>query len=127
MHLNSIIKPKENSSIPINPNVLNDYFTSVFKQAPIPKETLSTIPNESHVADSFFLTPVTYNEIIATMNSLSNSCAIGSDGINPIVIKNNISCIASQLVYIFNMSFANGVFPKMLKNAIITPVLKIWY
>lgn len=123
-HLNSVIKPKENSSIPIDPNVLNDYFTSVFKQAPIPKETLSTIPNELHVADSFFLTPVTYNEIINTMNSLSNSHAIGSDGINPIIIKDNISCIASHLLYIFNMSFANGVFPKMLKNAIVTPVFK---
>ena len=39
-------------------------------------------------------------------------------------MKNNITCIANQLMYIFNMSFAKGVFPKLLKNAVITPVLK---
>ena len=52
-HLNSIIKPKENCSIHINPNLLNDYLVSVFKEAPLPKENLFTIPNESHIADSF--------------------------------------------------------------------------
>ena len=95
-HLSSIIKPKENCSIPINPNLLNDYFVSVFKQAPLPKENLFTIPNESHIADSFFLSPMTYYDIIITANNLSNSKAIGCDGINPILIKNNITCIANQ-------------------------------
>ncbi len=50
--------------------------------------------------------------------------AIGCDRINLILIKNNIICIANQLMYIFNMSFAKGVFPKLIKNAVITLVLK---
>ena len=114
-------------------------------KAPLLKTNLFTIPNESHITDSFFLSPLTYNEIIITANNLSNSSAIESeginneiiiiannlsnssaivrDGINPISIK-NIICIANQLMYIFNMSFAKGVFPKLLKNAVIKPFLK---
>ena len=67
---------------------------------------------------------MTYNEIIITANNLPNSSAIGCDGINPILIKNNFTCIANQLIYISNMGFAKGVFPKLLKNALITPVLQ---
>ena len=104
-HLNSVIKPKENYLIPINPNLLNDYFVSVFKQAPLPKENLFTILNESHITDSFFLSPMTNNEIIIAANNLSNSSAIGCNGTNPILIQNNITCIANRLMYIFNMSF----------------------
>ena len=39
------------------------------------------------------------------------------------LIKNNITCIANQLMY-NNMSVAKGVITKLLKNAVNTPVLK---
>ena len=63
-HLNSIIKPKENCSILINPNLLNDYFVSVFKQAPLglSKKNLFIIPrNKLYIADFLFLSPTAYN------------------------------------------------------------------
>ena len=55
---------------------------------------------------------------------MSNLSLIGYDEINPILVKNNITCIVNQLMYIFNMSFAIGIFPKLLKNAVIILVLK---
>ena len=50
--------------------------------------------------------------------------AIGSDGINPVLIKKNIAIISNHLFYIFNLSFAQGVFPHLLKTAKITPISK---
>jgi len=124
-HLNSIIKNYDKKPIPIDPNTLNDYFASVFNQAPVSKDDSSTtIPSSISILESLFLTPVTYNELIITMNSLSNSKSVGSDGLNPIIIKSNFSFIANQLLYIFNLSFSKGIFPKLLKNAIVIPVFK---
>ena len=56
--------------------------------------------------------------------SLSNSQSIGSDGLHPDIIKSNALLISSQLTYIFNLSFTQGIFPKLLKTAIITPIQK---
>ena len=56
--------------------------------------------------------------------SLSNSQSIGSDGLHPDILKSNALRISSQLTYIFNLSFTQGIFPKLLKTAIITPIHK---
>ena len=58
------------------------------------------------------------------MKTLSNSRAVGSDGLNPLIVKDNITHLSNQLEYIFNMSFTNGVFPNLLKSAIISPIYK---
>ena len=79
---------------------------------------------KSYIADFLFLSPTTYNEIIITANNFSNLSAIGCDGINPILIKNNITSFANQLMYIFNISFAKAVFPKLFKNAVFASDIK---
>ncbi len=124
-HLNSLINIKRNNNTPISAEGLNNYFTSVFNQAPkFQPGQLHTIPDSSFIANSFFLNPTSYNEIISTMASLSNSCAIGVDGICPKLIKCNASLLARQLAYIYNLSFSQGVFPILLKTAIVIPVYK---
>ena len=124
-HLNSLIKSKNQTVIPLEPNPLNDFFTSVFKQAPNLKcNSTHTIPKTSFVYDSFFLSPVTIPEIIDTISSISNSHSVGSDGLNPIIIKQNINFIVKQLEYIVNLSFSQAVFPTLLKTAIVTPLFK---
>ena len=62
--------------------------------------------------------------ISLSMISLSYSCSLGSDNINPIIIKNTITHFAPQLEYIFYLSFTTGNFPKLLKDAIVTPIYK---
>ena len=124
-HLNTIIKSTEKNSIPLSSNVLNDFFTSVFKQAPVVNDNIvNTISHRSYIADSFYLNPITCNEIATVMLSISNSKAVGSDGFSPIIIKQNINAISKQLEYIFNLSFSSGIFPKLLKSAIVTPIYK---
>ena len=41
---------------------------------------------------------------------------------DPNIVKKNIHNILPQLVYLYNLSFKSGVFPYILKLAIITPV-----
>jgi hypothetical protein len=62
---------------------------------------------------------------IAWLNTtLSNSNAIGSDGFLPEIIKQNAVHLSIQLAYIFNLSFSQGIFPKILKSALVIPVYK---
>ena len=96
----------------------------VFKQAPPFNANLPCTVKSNLIANSFNLKPVTAQEIITTMKILSNSRAVGSDGFNPLIIKDNSTHLSNQLEYIFNMSFTNGVFPNLLKSAIISPISK---
>ena len=101
------------------------FFTSVFKQAPQRQTNYHhTLTPEIFINDSCFLFPVSNNEVFSTIMSLSNSQSIGSDGLHPDIIKSNALLISSQLAYIFNLSFTQGIFPKLLKTAIITPIHK---
>ena len=76
------------------------------------------------IANSLYLKPVTAQEIITTRKTLSNSRAVGSDGFDPLIIKDNVTHLSNQIEYIYNMSFTNGVFPNLLKSAIISLIYK---
>ena len=73
-HLNDLIGASKSKSIPIEPNKLNEFFTSVFRQAP-PYDPANTapLPNETFNNHSMFLTHITSDDIIHAFASLSNS------------------------------------------------------
>lgn len=124
-HLKSLLAPRNTTSIPINVHDFNTFFTSVFKQAPkLNPNHIFRMPDQAFVANNLFLSPTTNTEIISTIASLSNSPAVGSDGVTASVIKSSSILIAPHLAYIFNLSFSQGVFPNRLKNAIVIPVYK---
>ncbi len=123
-YLNSLISTNTTNNIPITADTLNDFFTSVFKQAPnYQPNQKHTLPGSS-VTKSLFLSPITFNETISTFASLSNTRATGTDGLSPELIKCNAASLSHQLTYIFNLSFSQGVFPKLLKSAIVVPIFK---
>ena len=124
-HLKTLINPSHKPDVPINSDTLNDFFTSVFKQAPqCQPNHHHTLTPETFINDSCFLFPISNNEVFNTIMSLSNSKSIGSDGLHPDIIKSNALLISSLLTYIFNLSFTQGIFTKLLKTAIITPIHK---
>ena len=41
-HMKSILCTNEKSNIPLSPNTLNDFFVSVFQQAPVPINNFKT-------------------------------------------------------------------------------------
>jgi hypothetical protein len=111
--------------VPLSSSTLNDFFTSVFLQAPTRQAGYNhTIPGDSYIRDTMFLAPITLCELNNVMNSLSNTKSIGSDGLNPLIIKENFDLIFNQILYIFNLSFKQRIFPQMLKEAIVVPIFK---
>ena len=83
-----------------------------------------TLTPETFINDSCFLFPVSNNEVFNTIMSLSNSQSIGSDGLHPDIIKSNALFISSQLTYIFNLSFTQGIFQDFLKLPKLLPYIK---
>ena len=122
-HLKSLINPTVRNDIPINANILNNFFANVFKQASqYHKNQAHTIPHSDFVKCSMFSAPVSDSEVCSNVLSLSNSQSLGSDGILPDIIKYFIHYKDHQLTYIFNLSFSQSVFLNLLKNAIVVPI-----
>ena len=72
-----------------------------------PNDNLShAVPNEQSISNTFYINPVTPNEIINTLTSLFESYAIGIDGLRPYIIKTTTDQISFRLSYIFNLSFS---------------------
>ncbi len=69
------------------------------------------------------MVPVLENEIINITKNLKNS-APGLDDIRADVVKHIIHLIAKPLMYTFNLSLEQGVFPNELKLAKVTPIFK---
>ena len=81
-----------------------------------------TIPDGNFVNNSLFLSPITPNEVVDVFASISNSCALSNDGLPSEILKSTATLICQQLTHIFNLSFTQGVFPKLLKRSVVVPI-----
>ena len=69
------------------------------------------------------LRPVTEEECLVLLKKLSNKCCL----LNPVptwLVKGNPSCFVPFVTYVINVSFKSGYFPDLLKEAIVSPVIK---
>ena len=73
---------------------------------------------------SIFLSPVTYQELDRLIDRLPNKVSSGYDNISNILLKNIKPWIVNPLVGIFNSSLTTGMFPKLMKTAIVIPLHK---
>ena len=73
---------------------------------------------------SIFLSPVTQLELDRMINKLPNKNSSGFDNISNILLKEIKPWIISPMVDIFNSSLTAGVFPELMKKAIIVPLHK---
>jgi hypothetical protein len=67
---------------------------------------------------------LTVEEITEALNSLKINKSAGIDEITPNIIKAAYSHIQKPIIYIFNLSLEQGVFPEQLKIARVTPIFK---
>ncbi len=81
-----------------------------------------TEPN--NLASLFRPQPVDTNSIILTIKHLRNTASFGSDNISLCFIKDSLYVTAYYLTQIINTSIVTGVFPKVWKHAIVTPLHK---
>ena len=74
--------------------------------------------------ESFFLLPVTEEEVEKELLKIDPSKSTGFDDLNPKVIQQIAPLIKYPLALIFNKSLSQGVVPKNLKCSLISPVYK---
>lgn len=73
---------------------------------------------------SIFLTPVSPIEVQTIIKSLKSKKSTGRDNLNTLLIKQLGSEISYPLSLIINKSFAEGIFPDLLKIAKVIPIYK---
>lgn len=113
-------------------NIFNRYFTEVTQllsterrgsSAPFNQDlSYSAIHNRN--PGSFFIFPITPQEICDAIRAISNKNSVGTDGVEVGVLKNCIYTLVSPLEILFNASVSQGVFPEILKTAVIVPIYK---
>lgn len=82
-----------------------------------------TYTSRDRICNSFFLSPVSSNDIFSIIKSMKNKSSHHST--YPIsVLKNLNSIISPVLAQLYNKSFCTGKFPNMLKKARVIPIHK---
>ena len=108
-------------------NKFNSYFTSIAND--IQSKIHSSHTNfykylKEQNAHSFFLSPTNSLEISTLISKMNNRKASGPNSIPTFILKQlnyEISIVLSKL---FNLSFATGVFPDILKVSSVLPLFK---
>lgn len=81
-------------------------------------------PENTYSAHSIFFYPTTITEIRSIVNTLGDRKAPGFDGITPVLVKNILESIEKVLMYLINFSLSRGIFPDILKKAVLKPLYK---
>lgn len=104
-------------------NELNRFFTSVAQDS-ISWDGKDAEYNHKRVDRSFFFHPASSLELFRVIKGLKNNCTPGIDGISNITLKSIAFNIVDVLAYLINTSFEMGVFPNLLKHAVVIPLYK---
>lgn len=114
-----------------NPKTVTNAFNSTFastghdnsggtSRAPSPRGRRVLCPTQN----SFYLRPVELHEVKLLIKNLKNKHSSGIDELPSTLIKECANELAIPLTMLINQSFSEGIFPDMLKKAIIKPKFK---
>lgn len=108
-------------------NQFNEYFANV---GPTLAEKIApssirfeTFLERNHY-ESFFIKPVTEDEVEKELLKIDPTKSTGIDDLSPRVIQQIAPLIKQPLTSIFNKSFTTGRIPENLKTSLVTPVYK---
>lgn len=109
-------------------NLVNKFFINIGKELVGKVKQLSLNSNKvdsvvPHSKSLVFLS-TDEMEVERLIQSLRSDCAIGIDGISSNILKQFKTILVPPLTYIFNLSISNGIFPELLKRALIIPIFK---
>lgn len=74
--------------------------------------------------NTFFFMPIVETEIVDIIRSLKNKVSSGADQISVKLIKVMAEALSKPLSHLVNLSVSCGVFPELLKVAIVVPIFK---
>lgn len=113
-------------------NTFNQYFSDVTSKLSAERTRFSNLPlNGNHyqtvhnnIPKSFFVFPITPVEILDAIKAVSNKPSVGFDGVETNLIKNCSHALLTPLEILFNSSITQGIFPELLKTAVVVPIFK---
>lgn len=113
-------------------NAFNDFFLNIVENLNLNTDISENIMNSEfrnifiniNQTQSIFIQPIMKTELENIIKSLKNGTAPGIDGVNSSIIKSIYPKIINPLLYIVNLSFETGIFPDLLKNAVVIPIYK---
>lgn len=107
-------------------NEFNSYFCNIGKHLAnkISRCTQNRAMKEKRSANSFFLSPVSSEDIIREISNLKNDIKGGEDAISSNIIKKYKDNLSIPLKHITNLVFSSGIFPNILKITTIIPLYK---
>ena len=129
MEIKSIINSK-NNELTDKKNIaqeFNNFFSTIGKKL---ADKIGNLKNswsaggERRMTDSFLLTPVTEKELNKHIMSLKNGVKGGEDEICSNIIKQYKDKLIQPIMHIVNIVFCTGVYPEVLKTAVIIPLYK---
>ena len=105
--------------------IFNEYFSKVPNtlNSNIPPSDTDPLSYVNFNQSSIFLHPVSNEECSSVIRSLKNS-KTGLNSLPVQLLKNECEYFSPVLTSIANNSFSSGIFPKSLKTACVTPILK---
>ena len=114
------------------PNIMNEHFTGIgltlANNLPTPKELFTEfLDKNKSPATSFFLCPISSNEVKLEILSMSNNKSYGFYSCPVSILKHASDIISDVLTKIFNKSIDLGKFPSKLKMAKIIAIFKSNY
>lgn len=107
-------------------NLFNSHFISASgsKRSKLFSGASTSGPDPPPIAHSFFLTPVTREEVINIIKTMKPKSSSGPDGISSRILKVCYEFLIDPFVHLINHSFSHGQFPEVLKYSIIQPLHK---
>lgn len=110
-------------------NLFNDFFIH------IPQETITNAYGPQHLNQtnplipqtnlySFYLKSLHQDDILQSINDMTNLHSAGVDGLSLLIFKENYDKFKDVLHHLFNFSLSQGYFPNCLKESIVIPVYK---
>jgi len=100
---------------------LNDHFAEAL-QLSSPKPL--AVSKCSDILDDFQFSPLSTSHVLKMLKSLKINTATGSDELSARLLKELAPAVAPNLTKIINISFSSGQFPKLWKEAIVSPIWK---
>ena len=107
---------------------INAFFTGIGKQlaeaVPAASKTPGSYIKELPDLGSFFINPVTDNDVLKVLQKIKTRKACGPDGLHPRYIQSVAPVIVKPLTYIINKSIETGSVPHEMKVARVVPIHK---
>ena len=108
-------------------NIFNEYFSTVSDK--LSRKIISSKNSHYDFLDSpnpnsFFLTPVTKDEVEKCISSMDVGKSSGPNSIPTNILKLTSKIISQPITTVINSSFSTGIFPDLFKTAKIIPVYK---